>query len=277
MGSYSDSTSGRQEELPVFDFLQPPLCAGHTETLDLGGAEEAVISSSAKGNAGACTAKADVLMISSESDDDAPYVPLAQRLKQKQDSVISTFVAATKSNAPANLVNAQLPSQIPDNLSESEPPLGFREVGTVNSDVSDVVVALHRRWLPLKHHSGVGINQTSPVKWTVEKIQASREEALKRRQAMERQKRNKDALRQEQERQKVERKALSEAAKAMRPEECIKHMVVAVDPGKEGKYLALQMCPVDLCRCAEDNFILLLCFGRHYTSWVMLVCSSLTA
>lgn len=246
MGSYSDSPSGLQEELPVFDFLQPPLCAGHTETLDLGAAEEAVISSSAEGNAGGCTAKADVLMISSESDDDAPCVPLAQRLKQKQDNVLSTFVAVTKSkqHSPANLVNAQLPSQI--SLSESEPPLGFHEVGTVNSDVSDGVVALHRRWLPLKHHSGVGIKQTSPVKWTVEKIQASREEALKRRQATERQKRNKDALRQEQERQKVERKALSEAAKAMRPEECIKHMVVAVDPGKEGKYLALQMSMSDV-------------------------------
>lgn len=236
MGSYSNSTSGLQEELPVFDFLQPHQCASHTENLDLGGAEEAVISS-AKDNAGACTAKADVLLINSESDDDAPYVPLAQRLKQKQDNVISTFVAVTESKlqSPSNLVSVQLPCQI--NLSESEPPLSFHEVGTVNSDVYNGVVASHHRCLPLKHHSGVGIIQTSPVKWMVEKIQASREEALKRRQCMERQKRYKDELRQEQERQKVEMNALSKAAKAMRPEECIKHMVVAVDPGKEEKLL----------------------------------------
>lgn len=284
MDSYSDSNSSQQEELPVFDSLQLHLCASHTENFDLGGAEEAVISSSVKGNVGACTAaKADILMISSESDDDAPYVPLAQRLKQKQDNVISTIatVANSKQHSPSSMVNAQLPCQI--NLPESEPPLDFHAVGTVNSDVSGGVVAHHQRWLPLKHHSGLRITQTSPVKWTVKKIQATREEALKRRQARERQKSNKDALRQEQAKQKVERKALSEAAKAMRPEESIKHMVVAVDPGEEEKYLTqcrcewqipCQMCPVDFCGCVEDNVILqikpvLLYFLSHYTSWLM--------
>lgn len=231
MGSHSDSTSGLQEELPAIDFLQPHPCATHTENLDLGGAKEAVLSSSAKGNTGARTAKTDVLMISSESDDDAPYVPLAQRLTEA--------VTKSKQHSPSNLVSEQLPCQI--NLSESKPLLGVRDLGTVNYDISDGVVALHQRWLQLKHHSGVGIIQTYPVKRIVEMIQASREETLKRKQAM-RQKRDKDVLWQKQEKQKVERNALSEAAKAIRPEEYIKHMVVAVDPGNGKKYLTL-------CRC----------------------------
>lgn len=301
MGSYSDSTSDLDEELPVFDFLQlgrrlTQASQSHTEKLDLDGADagEAAIFSSAKGNAGACTGTADVMMISSESDDDAPYVPLAQRLKQKQDNVIRASAAVTNGKhaeqySTSNLASAQLPRQI--NLPESERPLSFHQVRTVNPEVSDEVAAHPRRCLPPRPHPGVGIPETSPAKRkpakrTVEEIQASREEALKRRQARERQQTDKEALRQEQERQKAERKALAEAAKALRPEECIKHMVVAVDPGKEEEYCSQS---VGVCRFAEDYFILqtkpvcLLCSVFEAiieaVSWLhcVFVCSSLAA
>ena len=36
----------------------------------------------------------------------------------------------------------------------------------------------------------------------------------------------------EKERARAEKKALAETVKALRPEECIKHMVAVVDPGK---------------------------------------------
>lgn len=306
MGSYSDSTSDLDEELPVFDFLQlgrrlSQASQSHTEKLDLDGAdaEEAAIFSSAKSNAGACTGTADVMMISSESDDDAPYVPLAQRLKQKQDNVIRAPAAVTNGKhaeqySTSNLASAQLSRQI--NLPESERPLSFHQVRTVNpevSGVSDEAVVHPQRCLPPRPHPGVGIPETSPAKRkpakrTAEEIQASREEALKRRQARERQQMDKEALRQEQERQKAERKALAEAAKALRPEECIKHIVVAVDPGKEEEYCS-QSRPVGVCRIVEDHFILqikpacLLCSAFEAiieaASWLhcVFVCSSLAA
>lgn len=261
MGSYSDSTSDLDEELPVFDFLQPGphlshTAKSHTEKPDLDDChtEDAAIYSQVKGNAGTCTRVADVMMICSDSDDDAPYVPLAQRLKQRQDNVISTSSTVTNRKvdqqyATSNLASTQLSCQ--NGFPESEPALSFRQVRTVSHGASDGPeegAALPKRWLPPKPFSGAGSTDTSPAKRkpakrTAEEIQASREEALRRRQARERQQRDKDSLRLEQEKQKAERKALAEAAKALRPEECIKHMVVAVDPGNEktSTYLAVHV------------------------------------
>lgn len=252
MGSYSDSTSDLDEELPVFDFLQsgPNLSQDsqtHTEELhpDGAGAEEAARFSSAKCNTGARTGLTDVMMISSESDDDVPYGPLAQRLKQRRDNMVSASSTVTngtdaEQQSSSNLASSQLSNQI--NLLESERAFSLHPLRTVNPGVSgcsDQLAALDQRWLQPRHVSGS--KDVSPAKRkqatrTAEEIQASREEALKRKQARERQQRDKEVLRQEQERQKVERKTLAEAAKALRPEECIKHMVVAVDPGREALY-----------------------------------------
>ncbi|XP_045924486.1 crossover junction endonuclease EME1 [Micropterus dolomieu] len=276
MGSYSDSTSDLDEELPVFDFLQPgrhlsQASQSYTEKPDLidlddSGAEEAAISSPANGSAGKCTA--DVMMLSSESDDEAPYVPLAQRLKQRQDNVISASSTVTNGKgaelySPSNLASSQLSCR--NGYSESERPLGFHQVRTVNhgvSDGSEELAALPQRWLSQKPLSGAGGTDTSPAK----KIQASREDALLRRQARERQQRGKGALRQEQERQKAERKALAEAAKALRPEECIKHMVVAVDPALlqlEGGGTLLATVQALGCSCAIEKQPL-----SHSVSWM---------
>ncbi len=250
MGSYSDSASDLDEDLPVFNFLQPgrhPSQASQSHTHG----EEAAISSAAKGNIGACTEVADVMMISSESDDDEPNVPLVQRLHQKQDNVIgvsSTVVNGKDAEQyqPPSLAVSQLSCQ--NGFSESEHPLNFHQKRTVTlgvSDGSEELAALPQRWLPLKPLSGAGITDTSPAKGTAKEFQSFREEALRRRQA--RQQRGNEVLRQKQERQKAERKALAEAAKALRPEECIKYMVVAVDPGKkETKNLAL-------CRSGQQN------------------------
>lgn len=250
MGSYSDFSSDLEEELPVFDFLQPGRHLSQTsrsqkaDLVDLADSDAEGASSLpalVKGNAGT----ADVMMISSDSDDDAPHVPLAQRLKQRQDNVISasstvTNVKNAEQYSQSNLASSQLSRQ--DGLEESEPllPLSFCQVRTGSQGASDGSnkAASLQWWLPPKPPSSAEGKDTSPAKRkptkrTADEIQSSKEEALRRRQARERQQQDKEALRQEQERQKAKKKAVAEAAKALRPEECIKHMVVVVDPGKE--------------------------------------------
>ncbi|KAE8284559.1 Crossover junction endonuclease EME1 [Larimichthys crocea] len=259
MGSYSDSTSDLDEEFPVFDFLSQASRsrAEKPESCDPNGSEKAAIFS-----AGMCTGTADVMMINSGSDDDEPYVPLAQRLKQRQGNVISASSAVTngkdaEQHSPYNLASSHLSCQ--NGFSESERPLGFHQVRTVNcggSSGSEELVALPQPWLPPKPLTDTFPAKRKPPKRAAEEIQASREEALRKREARERQQQGKEAHRQEQERQKAERKALAEAAKALRPEECIKHMVVAVDPALlqlEGGGTLLASVQALGCSCAIEK------------------------
>ncbi|XP_018543909.1 crossover junction endonuclease EME1 [Lates calcarifer] len=277
MGSYSDPSSDLDEELPVFDFLSHGRHLSQTsksqaekpDLVDLDDSEEedAAIASSVKDNAGGYKRTTDVMMISSDSDDDAPYVPLAQRLKQRRDNVISASSAVTNGKdaeqySPSDLAPLQLSRQ--NRFPESEPPRSFCQVKTVSQGTSDgpeEAAALPQRRLPPKPFSTVGSADTSPAKRkpakrAVEEIQASREEALRRRQARERQQRDKEVLRLQQEREKAERKALAEAAKALRPEECIRHMVVAVDPALlqlEGGGTLLASVQALGCSCAIEK------------------------
>ncbi|XP_067432098.1 crossover junction endonuclease EME1 [Thunnus thynnus] len=276
MGSYSDFSSDLEEELPVFDFLQPgrhlsQASQSHGEKADLvdlddSDAEEGATSVPAfvKGNVGTD----DVMMITSDSDDDAPYVPLAQRLKQRRDNLISASSTITNGKdaeqcLPSNLASSQLSHQ--DGFPESEPPLPLssRQVRTGSqraSDGPDEAASL-QWWLLPKPLSGTESTDISsanrkPAKRTAEEIQGSREEALRRKQARERQRQDKEVLRQEQERQKAEKKALAEAAKALRPEECIKHMVVVVDPALlqlEGGGTLLASVQALGCSCAIEK------------------------
>ncbi|XP_068439773.1 crossover junction endonuclease EME1 [Clinocottus analis] len=245
MGSYSDSTSDLDEELPVFDFLQ----ADHrlrraSPSHDLDGSE--ATASAAKGHAAARTGAVDVLMISSDSDDGAPYVPLAQRLEQRRANAISASSSAfsredADRRSASNPAATRLPC--PNVPPGSELPLGLHQPRTVSCRVSsggpDAPPVVKK-----------------PVRRTEEEIQASREEALRRKQAGRGQQRDKEALRQEQERQKAERKALAEAARALRPEECIKRMVVAVDPALlqlEGGGTLLASVQALGCSCAVEK------------------------
>ncbi|TDG98402.1 hypothetical protein EPR50_G00218610 [Perca flavescens] len=252
MCSSSDSTSDLDEELPVFDFLQPgrrlsQASQSHAEKPDL------AVFSPAKGNADARTEAPDVMMISSDSDDDAPYVPLAQRLKQRQDNAISASSAVANGkdaehSSPSNLASAQLSCQ--NGLSELERPLGFHQ-GI--SDGPDEMAAFPRRRLPPTRPSPA---KRKPAKRAAEETQGSREEALGGRQAKTGQQSGKEVLKQEQERQRAERRALAEAAKALRPEECIKHMVVVVDPALlqlEGGGTLLASVQALGCSCAIEK------------------------
>ncbi|XP_062269701.1 crossover junction endonuclease EME1 [Platichthys flesus] len=265
MGSHSDSTSDLDEELPVFDFLQPGRHRQKADMVDLADsdAENAVLPPG-KNKAGARRGVADVMMISSDSDEDEPYVPLAQRLKHRQDNVISASSAVTNGkdaerNSPSNLPSLQLSCQ--NGFPKPQPLLSYRQVSHSASDGPEEAAALLQRWPCTKPVSSAGSIDTSPAKRNPAKrkageIQASREEALKRRQARERQQGDKEVLRLEQERQKAERKALAEAAKALKPEECIKHMVVAVDPALlqlEGGGTLLASVQALGCSCAIEK------------------------
>ncbi|XP_032430972.1 crossover junction endonuclease EME1 isoform X1 [Xiphophorus hellerii] len=231
------SSSDSDEELPVFDFLQPrpstdvasQKAPKKPEVNNFNG-KTAAYSSSVLGKGGS----ADVMMISSDSDDDVAYVPLAQRLKLRQDSAV-----LTERNQKGS--------------SESEHLLALHKERRSTPEEADD--------LPLRHLSASETGDASPTrtkatKRSAEEIRASREEALRRRQARERQQQDREALKQEQERQKAERRALVEAAKALRPEECIKHMVVAVDPALlqlEGGGTLLASVQALGCSCAIEK------------------------
>ncbi|KAM6897448.1 crossover junction endonuclease EME1 [Xenentodon cancila] len=252
MGSCSDSTSDLDEELPVFDFLQPCRRFSQTSkrssekpelvTLEDSDAEQAASSSPGKGNAAGAAA---VMMISSDSDDDTPYVPLAQRLKLKGTSASST--------GPSEKGAEQALSSDGADFSQSGRPPGFHQVKAVRTvELGD------RLHLPLRPLPDNVPAKKKATKRTTEEIQTSREEALGRR-------REKEALRQEQDRQREERKALAMSAKALRPEECIKHMVVAVDPAllqTEGGGTLLASLQALGCSCAIEEQVL-----PHSVGW----------
>ncbi|XP_032397897.1 crossover junction endonuclease EME1 [Etheostoma spectabile] len=249
MCSSSDSTSDLDEELPVFDFLQP----GRRLSQAPQSPPEKPAFSPAKGDVDARTRAPDVMMISSDSDDDAPYVPLAQRLKQRQDNVIRASSAVTNGknaehSSSSNL--ASLPLSCQNGFSEIERPLSIHQ-GI--SDGPDEMAAFPRRRLLPTHTSPA---KRKPAKRTAEETQGSREEVLGRRLARTGQQSNKEVLKQEQERQRAERRALAEAAKALRPEECIKHMVVTVDPALlqlEGGGTLLASVQALGCSCAIEK------------------------
>ncbi|XP_029934394.1 crossover junction endonuclease EME1 isoform X2 [Myripristis murdjan] len=278
MGSYSDSTSDLEEEFPVYDFLQPGLhrsqasqsCSEKPDQvlLDSSDTEQgepfspvsAQCSEGAGTGTGTGTGVADVMLISSESDEeDASYVPLAQRLKQRQESVADGRDAEPYS--PCDRASPELSG--PNGFSESVPLLGSHQRNMEDRGTRGCPgePALAQRWPPQKLSSWAGSANMSPAKRnpakrTAEEIQASREEALKRREARERQQGDKEALRLERERQKAERKAMAEAAKALRPEECIKHMVVVVDPALlqlEGGGTLLTSLQALGCSCAIEK------------------------
>lgn len=179
MDSYSNSSSDLDDELPAFEFLS------QTSLRHRSGPDGCAPTSSRQN---------DVMMISSGSDDEAD-VPLAQRLKQRQDNTIgaSSRNLSTKDSEPQPLSSLSTRHQLPGHET------GPKRKHAVCSD---------------------------------EESQASTEEVLKSREARERRQQDRELLRKEREREKSERKALAEAVKTLRPEECIKHMVVVVDPGQ---------------------------------------------
>lgn len=197
MGGDGDS-SDLEEELPVFAFLQP---SGRPSQKKPAGsdADPSAVSSLKAGDPGAHTGRAaNITTISSDSDDDVSYVPLSERLKHRQDSLTSTSSAVPSGKAAEFCLSSE--------------QTGLRQVKqTTRAEGEDASISLF-----------------SPAvkKATKRTAEASSAEAVKQRQ-------EKETLKRERERATAERRALAEAVKAQRPEECIKHMVVTVDLGEE--------------------------------------------
>ncbi|KAM8837624.1 crossover junction endonuclease EME1 isoform 1-T3 [Spinachia spinachia] len=246
MSSYSDSTSDLDEELPVFDFLHGASQSRHGKSEADGAASEAT------GQAGARPRATDVMTISSDSDDGEPYIPLAQRLQQRRDDAMSASSAVgnggdAERRSPSNLACKQLLHQNGHLQTQRPPGLHQERTGSQGASCGGPADTD----LPGRRQPPA---DTSPV---MRKASTRTEaEALQRRPARAGQQRGKEALRQEQDRQKAERKALAEAAKALRPEECIKHMVVAVDPALlqlEGGGTLLAAVQALGCSCAVEK------------------------
>ncbi|KAF5886160.1 crossover junction endonuclease EME1-like, partial [Clarias magur] len=155
----------------------------------------------------------DILTVSSDSEEEEEaFVPLAVRLKQKAGAKIphesqrsSLTGGAKEKTSAARGVKAV----------EDDPGHGKESVSVGDEDG--------------------GIRKR---KRTLEEMVASREEALRRK--AEREKQNG-----ERERTRAEKKALTDAVKAMRPEECIKHVVVVVDPGRWRCRASSQNCAIE--------------------------------
>ncbi|KAF3858953.1 hypothetical protein F7725_021352 [Dissostichus mawsoni] len=124
---------------------------------------------------GTYSGTADVMMISSDSDDDAPYVPLAQRLKQRQESVINATSVTNGKDvehySPSKLGDLQLSRQ--NGLSEQ--PLSFHQVRTVSPDEAAV---FPQQGLPPAD------TKKNAAKQTLE-LQSSRKEVLMKKQNRE--------------------------------------------------------------------------------------------
>ncbi|KAK2866693.1 hypothetical protein Q7C36_002749 [Tachysurus vachellii] len=182
----SDGDSSDSEQLPVIDFSQKPktlLCSDSAMT-------HPVSARPAGGN---------VFTVSSDSEEEEVFVPLALRLKQK---------AVAKSTCESQNSSVSQNKGLKANI------LTAQRVTVVQEDPG--AVRCYRN-----EDEDAGIRKR---KRTLEEMEACREEVLRRKAEREKQHGEKERLR-------AEKKALTDAVKAMRPDECIKHMVVVVDPG----------------------------------------------
>ncbi|XP_076008231.1 structure-specific endonuclease subunit EME1 isoform X2 [Genypterus blacodes] len=205
-----------------------------------------------------CKRAADIIMLSSDSDDDAPYVPLAQRLKQREQDCIGAFLATTNGKheeqyLPSDLAVSELPCL--NGFTESEPISSSNQIRTETHRAlgGSEEAPLLQWWLKCPSRP----TNTSPArKKPAKELQASKQEALKRKQARVGQQSDREPLDKQQHREKAEKKALAEAAKALRPEECMKHIVVVVDSALlqlEGGEALLSSVQALGCTCSIEK------------------------
>ncbi|XP_055032674.2 crossover junction endonuclease EME1 [Misgurnus anguillicaudatus] len=244
----SDSDSSDSEELPVFDFSQTKTRKTDMVVLDHSDSEMSPVtgpvSSGARASAGA--AGRDVLMVSSDSEEEA-MIPLAVRLKQKQSglppAVSRTFSAVSN--------GCSRPLDVPDTLParyinpEDQPVVHNKICNNIKQSNSDYSAPyLTKEPPPAENGTYLAKRKKTPAE-----VEAARQEALKKRAMREQQQEEKEKVR-------LEKKALADAVKALRPEECIKHMVVTVDPGLlqlEGGGALLTSLHAMGCSCAIEK------------------------
>ncbi|CAL8262555.1 unnamed protein product [Arctogadus glacialis] len=233
--------SDSEEDFPVYDFLQE----GRRGSQANRAADLVYLDSSDTDVASLCSLPAaepadgipseDVMMLSSDSEEEAPYVPLALRLKQRQAPVVSIVRNANDSHRSPPC-HPQQPLPVQTGVTAAEERTALKSCPPPTTLTA----------------STAGTSKACPAKSTVagQSIRTGREEVNRRDRG------DKENRKVELERQKAERKAQQEAAKALRPEECIKHMVVVVDPGLvllEGGGTLLTSLQELGCSCAIEK------------------------
>ncbi|XP_048871262.1 crossover junction endonuclease EME1 [Brienomyrus brachyistius] len=210
----------------------------------------------------------DVVMISSGSDEEEITVPLAIRLKQRLGGSTSSVPAVTQ---PLQASVCQPGSSVlrhqakADSGSASQRhapfplPLCSEEFGKA-PDFTRIAVGSSAPGSLEEPRALTNIGGSSSAggaaKRSATEIRASREDALKRREAREKNQAVRGLRKLELERQRAEKKAFADAIKALRPEECIKHMVVCVDPALlqlEGGGTLLTSLQALGCSCAIER------------------------
>ncbi|XP_058650564.1 crossover junction endonuclease EME1 isoform X2 [Onychostoma macrolepis] len=250
----SDSDSSDSEELPVFDFSQSKSRQPNLVVLDSSDSEMAPVADPAlslevHGSVGA--ARSDVLMVSSDSEEEEEaIIPLAVRLKQKQLGLGTAAISAEETQASSAVSNGcSRPLDVPaHHINPEAQPV---ECNKICSNITRQCSSNNDAPYLTKEPPPEAENGTylAKRKKTPAEVEAARQEALRKRVMREHQQEEKERLR-------MEKKALADAVKALRPEECIKHMVVTVDPGLlqlEGGGALLTSLHAMGCNCAIEK------------------------
>lgn len=221
----SDSDSSDSEELPVFDFSQSKTRQANLVVLDSEMAPVANPVSSLKVQTSAGATKSDVLMVSSDSEEEEePMIPLAVRLKQKQCGLATSATNAEQSRA-SNAVSNRCSRLLDVPAYHINPEAQPVERNKICNNITRQYSSNNDAPYLTKEPEAKNGTYLAKRKKTPAEVEAARQEALRKRAMREHQQEEKERLR-------MEKKALADAVKALRPEECIKHMVVTVDPGR---------------------------------------------
>lgn len=154
-------------------------------------------------------AKGDIYMVSSDTEEEEePFVPLALRLKQKPNNLhsqLGTHELWVSGNSNKNLKIHPEPVMA-DDLMNIHDDLDTRNHHSASS-AKELVAVTEKRRLPSAE------------------IGNRREVGLRRKVQREKQQVEKGQ-------RKMEKRALVDTVKALRPEECLKHIIIVVDPGR---------------------------------------------
>ncbi|RXN04427.1 crossover junction endonuclease EME1 [Labeo rohita] len=220
----SDSDSSDSEDLPVFDFSQSKSKQPNLVVLDSSDSEMAPVAdpiSSLEVHASAGAVRSDVLMVSSDSEEEEEtMIPLAVRLKQKQLGLGTAAISAEETRASNG--SSRLLDVPAHHINPEAQPVERNKIcsNTTRQCSSNNDAPYLTKEPPPEAENGTYLAKR---KKTPAEVEAARQEALRKRAMREHQQEEKERLR-------MEKKALADAVKALRPEECIKHMVVTVDP-----------------------------------------------
>ncbi|XP_005156276.1 crossover junction endonuclease EME1 [Danio rerio] len=248
----SDSESSDSEELPVFDFSQSQTRQTNLVVLDSSDSEMAPVAnpvSSLEVQTSAGATKSDVLMVSSASEDEEePMIPLAVRLKQKQCGLSISATNAEQSRA-SNAVSNGCSRLLDVPAYHINPEAQPVQRNKISSNITRHYSSNHDAPYLTKEPEAENGTYLAKRKKTPAEVEAARQEALRKRAIREHQQEERGRLR-------MEKKALADAVKALRPEECIKHTVVTVDPGLlqlEGGGALLTSLHAMGCNCAIEK------------------------